>query len=412
MAEERLSFPKEKIKILLLEGIHASAVEHFARQGYTQVVEIARGLSADELASEIAGVHMVGIRSRTQLTAQVLEAANRLMAVGCFCIGTNQVNLEAAARRGVPVFNAPHSNTRSVAELVIAEIVMLMRGLGDKNTAAHQGCWLKTSKDSHELRGKCLGIIGYGHIGRQVSILAEAMGMRVIYHDIIPKLPMGNARQLATLDELVPEADVVTLHVPEDPSTHSLMDAHRLAQMRPGSYLINASRGTVVDVDALAEMMRSGRILGAAIDVFPQEPASNDERFVSPLQGLPNMILTPHIGGSTLEAQLNIGTEVAAKLTQYSDQGSTVGAVNFPELSLAPSHRDAHRLLHIHHNRPGILAQVNQVFSRSNVNILGQHLQTRSEVGYVVTDIDQDHADNLRDQLAAIPGTIRVRVLY
>jgi D-3-phosphoglycerate dehydrogenase len=405
------SFPKDKIQILLLEGIDQSAVDHFALHGYVNIDRRAGSLSGAELGDALSRAHMVGVRSRTQLTAEVIGAAKRLMAIGCFCIGTNQVNLEAAALRGIPVFNAPHSNTRSVAEMVIAEMVMLLRGLGDKNTAAHQGRWLKSSKDSHELRGKTLGIIGYGHIGSQVSILAEAMGMRVLYQDIVPRLPMGNARQIATLDQLLPESDIVTLHVPQDPSTHNLMSAARIEQIRPGGYLINASRGTVVDVDALAAAMGSGHLRGAAIDVFPSEPKSNDDVFESPLRGLPNVILTPHIGGSTIEAQRNIGSEVATKLITYSDQGSTMGAVNFPELSLAPQ-RDAHRLLHIHHNQPGVLAQINRVLASSDVNILGQHLQTTAELGYVVADVDKQHAPDLRKELSRVPGTIRVRILY
>jgi D-3-phosphoglycerate dehydrogenase len=408
---EQLSFPKDKIKILLLEGIHESAVAYFHDHGYRQVQQVRTALSGKDLVQALDGVHMVGIRSRTQLTAEVIESASRLMMIGCFCIGTNQVDLLPAARRGIPVFNAPHSNTRSVAEMVIAEMIMLLRKLGDKNTATHQGNWIKSAEGSFELRGKTLGIVGYGHIGSQVSILAEAMGMRVLYHDILSKLPMGNARQVGTLTELLTSVDIVTLHVPEDSSTMNLIDAARLAEMRPGSYLINASRGTVVDVDALAGAVRSGHVAGAAIDVFPREPARADEPFVSPLQNLPNVILTPHIGGSTLEAQNNIGREVAAKLTMYSDQGATVGAVNFPQLSLAPQQR-AHRLLHIHHNQPGVLAGINRALASCEANILGQHLQTTAELGYVVTDVDLEYPDALRTQLEAVPGTIRFRILY
>ncbi|ACY17099.1 phosphoglycerate dehydrogenase [Haliangium ochraceum] len=408
---EQLSFPKEKIKIVLFEGIHDSALAHFAEQGYTQVERLSTALSGEALRDKLDGVHMVGVRSRTQLTGEVIAAANRLMAIGCFCIGTNQVELPAASVRGIPVFNAPHSNTRSVAEMVIAESVMLLRGLSDKNAAAHEGRWLKSAHGSHELRGKTLGIVGYGHIGSQVSILAEAMGMRVIYQDVLPKLPMGNAQQVASLDELLPAADIVTLHVPQDSSTADLMDAARIAQMRPDAYLINASRGTVVDVDALAAAIRGGRLAGAAVDVFPREPASLEEPFQSPLQGLPNVVLTPHIGGSTQEAQVNIGREVATKLTMYSDQGATVGAVNFPQLSLAPQH-NAHRLLHIHRNQPGVLAAMNRAFAASELNILGQHLQTTPELGYVVTDVDRQNTDDLGDELAKLPGTIRFRILY
>ncbi len=412
MPEQPLSFPKQKIRILLLEGIHDTAIESFHRAGYTQVERLDKSLSGAALLEAVANVHVIGVRSRTQLTAEVLAAGRRLFAVGCFCIGTNQVDLAAAADRGIPVFNAPHSNTRSVAELVIAEAVMLLRGLGDKNSATHAGKWTKGAAGSYELRGKTLGIVGYGHIGSQVSILAEAMGMRVIYQDVEAKLPMGNARQVASLDELLPQADVVTLHVPQDPSTQGLMSRERIAAMRPGSYLINASRGTVVDVDALAEAIREGRLGGAAVDVFPKEPKSNADPFESPLQGLPNVVLTPHIGGSTLEAQENIGVEVANKLVAFSDQGATIGAVNFPGLSLAPQPGKAHRLLHIHRNQPGVLGALNRALADANTNVLAQHLQTTADLGYVVVDIDRDYPKELRDQLRAVPGTIRFRVLY
>ncbi len=408
----QLSFPKDKIRVLLLEGIHETAVQHFQRSGYTQIERLAGSLSGEALREAVERVHVLGIRSRTQLTADVLDAARRLIAVGCFCIGTNQVDLEAAARRGIPVFNAPHSNTRSVAELVIAEAIMLLRGLGDKNRDVHEGRWPKSAKGSYELRGKTLGIVGYGHIGSQVSILAEAMGMRVLYQDVEPKLPMGNARQVATLDELLPQADVVTLHVPQDPSTRDLMSAERIGRMRRGAYLINASRGTVVDVDALAQAIREGRLGGAAVDVFPSEPRTTEEEFRSPLQGLPNVVLTPHIGGSTLEAQENIGTEVANKLVAFSDQGATIGAVNFPALSLAQHPGGAHRLLHIHANQPGVLGALNRVFADADVNVLAQYLRTTPELGYVVVDVDEHYAADLRERLKAVPGTIRVRVLY
>lgn len=407
-----LSFPKEKIRILLLEGIHETAVEHFQRAGYVNVERLAHSLTGGDLLDAVAGVHMIGVRSRTQLTAEVLAAAKRLVAIGCFCIGTNQVALSEAARRGVPVFNAPHSNTRSVAEMVLAEAVMLLRGLGDKNTAAHQGRWTKTAKNSHELRGKTLGIVGYGHIGSQVSILAEAFGMRVLYHDVEPKLAMGNARPVPSLEALLPEADILTLHVPQDPTTRNLMSAQQIGRMREGSYLINASRGTVVDVDALAVAIERGHLRGAAVDVFPTEPKSNDEPFSSPLQGLPNVILTPHIGGSTGEAQENIGVEVATKLVAYSDQGATIGAVNFPALSLAPAPQATHRLLHIHHNRPGVLGALNRLLADADVNVLAQHLQTTAEVGYVVVDVDRDYPGDLKERMKELPGTIRCRVLY
>ncbi len=407
----RLSFPKEKIKVLLLEGIAPSARERLAQEGYENVVALPRALEGDELHRELARAHMVGIRSATRLDAAAIAAAERLIAVGCFCIGTNQVDLEAAARRGVAVFNAPHSNTRSVAELVIAECVALLRGLCDKSAAAHRGEWRKSARDSHEVRGKTLGIVGYGHIGSQVSILAEALGMRVLYVDVVPKLPMGNAQQLAALDELLPRADLVTLHVPEDPSTRDLIDARRLGLMRPGACLINASRGSVVDVDALARALRERKLLGAAIDVFPREPGSNDEPFESPLRGLDNVILTPHVGGSTLEAQHNIGIEVASKLAAYSDHGATTGAVNFPQLALSPNPR-AHRVLHVHANRPGVLGAINQAVADAGANILGQHLQTTPELGYLVMDVDRETSSELRTRLEQVPHTIRARILY
>lgn len=407
----KLSNSRDEIEIVLFEGIHKSAVECFANSGYRSVTRHTVAMSGAELHAAIARAHFVGVRSRTHLTAEVLGHAKRLLGVGCFCIGTNQVALPDAARRGIPVFNAPHSNTRSVAELIIAEMIMLLRGLGDKNRGAHEGRWLKSARGSYELRGKTLGIVGYGHIGSQVSILAEAMGMSVLYHDIVPRLPMGNARQVASLDELLPAVDFVTLHVPQDDTTHNLMDTPALARMRPGSYLLNASRGTVVVVDDLADAVRSGHLAGAAVDVYPREPSSPEERLESPLQGLANVILTPHIGGSTQEAQINIGTEVARKLVSFCEQGSTVGAVNFPELSLAPQ-KDAHRLLHIHHNKPGVLAHVNRVFANTDANIVGQHLQTNSDVGYAVTDVSRHDISELEQELAAIPGTIRVRVLY
>ena len=408
---KQLSYPRAKIEIVLFENIHQSAVDLFASRGYHNVTLHSIAMRDDELHAAIARAHFVGVRSRTHLTPEVLSHAERLLAIGCFCIGTNQVDLENAAERGIPVFNAPHSNTRSVAELIIAEMVMLLRGLTDKNAGAHAGRWLKSAKGSHELRGKTLGIVGYGHIGSQVSILAEAMGMSVVYYDTMSRLPMGNARQVASLDDLLPAADFVTLHVPQDETTRDMFQAPQLAAMRPGSFLLNASRGTVVDLDHLADAIRSGHLGGAAVDVYPREPKTPDEPFESPLRGLANVILTPHIGGSTQEAQVNIGTEVANKLVAYCDQGSTVGSVNFPELSLTPQ-KDARRLLHIHHNRPGVLAQVNRIFAASEANILGQHLQTKQEVGYVVTDVRGGDTSQLKQELQAVPETIRVRVLY
>ena len=407
------SFPRQDIKVLLLEGISASAVETFHRAGYSQVELHAKSLPEDELKARIADAHIVGLRSRTQLTGDVLAQAKRLIAVGCFCIGTNQVDLGAARRLGVPVFNAPYSNTRSVAELVIAEAIMLLRGIPQKNAQCHRSGWAKSASGSYETRDKVLGIIGYGHIGTQVGVLAESLGMRVIFHDIESKLALGNARAVSSLDELLERSDVVTLHVPETPATQMMIKAAQLAKMRAGAMLINASRGSVVDIDALAEALRDGRLSGAAVDVFPVEPKGNGDPFVSPLVGMDNVILTPHIGGSTLEAQDNIGIEVASKLVRYSDNGSTLSAVNFPEVTL-PEHPDSLRLLHIHRNVPGTLSRINELFSAGNLNIDAQFLQTDSEVGYVVIDVsaDEAQANALKAQLAAIPGTLRSRVLY
>ncbi|KZC19118.1 MULTISPECIES: phosphoglycerate dehydrogenase [Rhodanobacter] len=407
------SYPRQDIKVLLLEGVSASAVDNFRRAGYSQVELHAKSLPENELKARIADAHIVGIRSRTQLTAEVLAQAKRLIAVGCFCIGTNQVDLAAARRLGVPVFNAPYSNTRSVAELVIAEAIMLLRGIPQKNAQCHRGGWAKSASGSYETRDKVLGIVGYGHIGTQVGVLAESLGMRVIFHDIETKLALGNARAVSSLDELLERADVVTLHVPETPATRLMIRREQLAKMRAGAMLINASRGSVVDIDALAAVLRAGHLAGAAVDVFPTEPKGNDDPFVSPLIGLDNVILTPHIGGSTLEAQDNIGIEVASKLVRYSDNGSTLSAVNFPEVAL-PEHPHSRRLLHIHRNVPGTLSRINELFSAGNINIDAQFLQTDSEVGYVVIDVsaDEAQASELKAKLAAIPGTLRSRVLY
>lgn len=410
----KLSLSKDKISILLLEGIHDSAVELLRARGYSNIESLTKALDEAALIEKIARVHMVGIRSRTQLTEAVLNAASRLFSIGCFCIGTNQVDLSAARRLGVPVFNAPHSNTRSVAELVIAEIVMLLRGLHERSAAVHRGEWPKSAKDSYEMRGKVLGIVGYGHIGSQLSVLAEAMGMQVRFFDIVRKLAMGNARPCHTLEELLGLSDVVSLHVPDTPATRGMFGAPQLRQMKPRSYLINASRGTVVDIEALAQALRSRHLLGAAIDVFPKEPAGNDEAFESPLRGMDNVILTPHIGGSTLEAQANIGTEVADKLIEYSDNGSTLGAVNFPQVALpAREQKTGTRFLHLHRNVPGVLRQINDVFAGRNLNISAQYLQTDPEVGYVVVDVDGAIDDEqVREELRRIEGTIRVRFLY
>ena len=409
----KTSFPKQDIKVLLLEGVSRSAVESFHRAGYSQIEFHEKALPEAELKARIADAHIVGIRSRTHLSDEVLQQAKRLIAVGCFCIGTNQVDLGAARRLGVPVFNAPYSNTRSVAELVVAEAIMLLRGIPQKNALCHRGGWTKSAAGSFEARDKVLGIVGYGHIGTQVGVLAESLGMRVIFHDIESKLSLGNARAADSLDDLLDRADVVTLHVPETTATRLMIGANELSRMRQGSLLINASRGTVVDIDALAAALRSGHLFGAAVDVFPVEPKGNDDAFVSPLVGMDNVILTPHIGGSTLEAQDNIGIEVASKLVRYSDNGSTLSAVNFPEVSL-PEHPHSRRLLHIHRNVPGTLSRINELFSSGNINIDAQFLQTDSEVGYVVIDVaaDEKQSGALKDQLAAIPGTLRSRVLY
>ncbi|MGB3463443.1 MAG: phosphoglycerate dehydrogenase [Rhodanobacter lindaniclasticus] len=407
------SYPRQDIKVLLLEGVSASAVEVFHRAGYSQVELHAKSLPEDELKARIGEAHIIGIRSRTQLTAEVLAQAKRLIAVGCFCIGTNQVNLGAARLAGIPVFNAPYSNTRSVAELVIAEAIMLLRGIPQKNAQCHRGGWAKSATGSYETRDKVLGIVGYGHIGTQVGVLAESLGMRVIFHDIETKLALGNARAVSSLDELLERSDVVTLHVPETPATQLMIRAEQLAKMHAGAMLINASRGSVVDIEALATALREGKLAGAAVDVFPLEPKGNDDAFVSPLVGMDNVILTPHIGGSTLEAQDNIGIEVASKLVRYSDNGSTLSAVNFPEVTL-PEHPHSRRLLHIHRNVPGTLSRINELFSAGNLNIDAQFLQTDSEVGYVVIDVsaDEAQANALKAQMAAIPGTLRSRVLY
>jgi D-3-phosphoglycerate dehydrogenase len=409
----RLSVPKSKIRIVLLEGIHENAVKVLEANGYTNVDVYDDAPEAKELKRRLARAHVVGIRSRTRLTAEALAAAERLFCVGCFCIGTNQVDAQAAKLRGVPVFNAPYSNTRSVAELVIGEIIMLLRRVPEKSVMTHAGVWSKTAEGAREIRGKVLGIVGYGHIGSQLSILAEALGMRVRFYDIVEKLAIGNATSCASLDELLGVADVVSLHVPGTTHTRNMIGAGELAAMRPGACLINASRGDVVDVDALAGVLRGGHLAGAAVDVFPREPTGADEPLETPLRGLPNVILTPHVGGSTEEAQANIGSEVAEKLVKYSDNGSTIGAVNFVEVSL-PHQRNVTRFLHIHRNLPGILARVNEVFSSRNLNIAAQYLRTEAEVGYVVSDVAGrlEAGMGIRHQLQEIEGTIRVRFLH
>jgi D-3-phosphoglycerate dehydrogenase len=408
---QRLSVQKDRLKFVLLEGIHRSAVDALAADGYTTVDTYPGALVGDALAEALADAHFLGIRSRTQLTEAVLDAAPKLVAVGAFCIGTNQIDLAAAARRGVPVFNAPFSNTRSVAELVLAETVMLLRGIPQKNALLHRGGWTKSAAGSYEARGKVLGIVGYGHIGTQIGVLAEQLGLSVVFCDVETKLPLGNARQLASLDEVLAVADVVTLHVPETPETQMMVGAAQLARMKPGASLINASRGTVVDLDALAAALESGRIAGAAIDVFPVEPERNDQGFESPLARFDNVILTPHIGGSTLEAQESIGREVVAKLIRYSNNGSTLSAVNFPEVSL-PAPAGQSRLLHIHRNVPGMLARINDEFSRAGINVAAQYLRTDENVGYVVMDVDATASAVAYEGLCGIPGTIRCRIVY
>ncbi|RLT91872.1 MULTISPECIES: phosphoglycerate dehydrogenase [unclassified Ketobacter] len=405
------SLDKSKIRILLLEGVHQSAVENFERAGYTNIEYLKTSLPEDQLKAKIADAHFVGIRSRTQLTEDVFAAAQKLIAVGCFCIGTNQVDLTAALIRGIPVFNAPFSNTRSVAELVLAEAILLLRGIPEKNAVCHRGGWQKSAANSFEIRGKTLGIIGYGNIGSQLSVIAENLGMKVKFYDVVTKLPLGNAVQVGTLDELLEQSDIVSLHVPETAATKYMFGQDQLAKMKPTSILINASRGTVVDIDALAQTLGEKKILGAAIDVFPVEPRGNDEEFVSPLREFDNVILTPHIGGSTLEAQVNIGAEVSEKFIKYSDNGSTISAVNFPEVAL-PVHDNVHRILHIHENVPGVLSNINNLFSTNNINICGQYLQTNDKIGYVVIDIDKAHSELALEKLKEVDSTIRCRVLY
>lgn len=407
----KVSLPKDKIKILLLEGVHQSALETLKNNGYSNIEYLKTSLPEEELMEKVADVHFIGIRSRTQLNKNVIEAATKLVAIGCFCIGTNQVDLSSTQLRGIPVFNAPFSNTRSVAELVLGEIILLLRGIPEKNALAHRGGWQKSAIGSYEARGKTLGIIGYGHIGTQLSILAEHLGMQVRFYDIEDKLVLGNALQVSSLTELLKQSDVVTLHVPETPQTQNMIGAAELAVMKQGAILINASRGTVIDIEALSDALATYKLSGAAIDVFPVEPKSNKEEFVSPLRGLDNVILTPHVGGSTQEAQENIGKEVAGKIAKYSDNGSTLSAVNFPEVSL-PEHKGRSRLLHIHQNAPGVLTQINQAFAQQGVNIAAQYLQTNENIGYVVIDVETDHAEDAFQALKAIEGTIKTRILH
>ena len=411
MTTNKTSLEKDKIKFVLLEGVHQSAVESLNAAGYTNIDYCETALTGDELKARLQDAHFVGLRSRTQLTREVFEACNKLIAVGCFCIGTNQVDLKAAQEHGIAVFNAPFSNTRSVAELVIAEAILLLRGIPEKNAGCHRGEWKKSAKGSFEIRGKTLGLVGYGSIGSQISVLAESLGMNVIFFDVVTKLTLGNAYQCKSLTELLNKSDIVSLHVPETPDTKNMIGSKELAAMKPGSVLINASRGTVVDIDALAKALASNQLAGAAIDVFPVEPKSNTDEFISPLREFDNVFLTPHIGGSTMEAQENIGYEVAEKLVKYSDNGTTLSSVNFPEVAL-PTHRNVHRLLHVHRNIPGVLFSINQILSENNINIAGQYLQTNESVGYVVIDVDSQYSETALEKLKEVNGTIRCRVLF
>ncbi|HEX2846748.1 MAG TPA: phosphoglycerate dehydrogenase [Chitinophagaceae bacterium] len=411
MASEKTSYPKEKIRILFLENISDLAVKNFQQHGYTKVEKITKALTEEELIKEIKDVHILGIRSKTQITQKVLDAAHKLQAIGCFCIGVNQVNLEAATRHGVVVFNAPYSNTRSVAELVIGLSIMLIRRIPDKNKAAHEGIWMKDAKGSFELRGKTLGIIGYGNIGSQVSVLAEALGMKVIFYDVETKLPLGNASDGKTLKDVLGKADIVTLHVPETPQTKNIINKTTLKYFKKGSILINYARGEVVDLEALRKALLDGQLGGAAIDVFPWEPEKNGDRFQSPLQDLPNVILTPHIGGSTEEAQQNIGEDVSIKLFNFLEKGITFGSHTVPALALPPQER-SHRILHIHNNVPGVLSAINTELSKHNINIVGQYLKTNEDIGYVVLDVDKQLSNKAVQVLKDVKETIKVRMLY
>ncbi|GIU81245.1 MAG: phosphoglycerate dehydrogenase [Acidobacteria bacterium] len=408
---QKTSYPREKIKILLLENISDSAIEEFKRSGYTNVTKLQGALDQKQLADLIKDVHILGIRSKTQITKEILENASKLLAVGCFCIGTNQVDLRAAMKKGVAVFNAPYSNTRSVAELVIGLCIMLIRKVIDKQNAAHRGIWLKESKGCYEIRGKTLGIVGYGNIGSQVSVLAEAMGMNVIYYDIAPKLPHGNAKPVRTLKELLEQSHIVTLHVPSNPTTKNMINEETLGYFKKGAILLNYSRGDVVDLDALKKRLEDGTLSGAAIDVFPEEPEKYGDPFSCVLQGMPNVILTPHIGGSTEEAQANIGVDVATKLIKYLELGSSDGSHTIPSVNLPPQ-AGTHRILHIHENIPGVLSEINSNLSKRNINILGQYLKTNEEIGYVILDVDTSISKEAFELLKKVKGTIKTRIVY
>ncbi|MFN5376105.1 MAG: phosphoglycerate dehydrogenase [Chitinophagaceae bacterium] len=407
----KTSYPKDKIKILFLENISDAAIKVFRDAGYTDIKKLGGALTEEQLMDEIKNVHLLGIRSKTQVTEKVLKHAAKLQAIGCFCIGTNQVNLQAATKKGIVVFNAPYSNTRSVAELVIGASILLIRKILDKNNAAHRGVWQKDAKGSFELRGKTLGIIGYGNIGSQVSVLAEALGMKVLFYDTITKLPLGNAESRKSIKDLVAQADIITLHVPETGQTKNLINKNLIKNFKKGSILINYARGEVVDLDALKSALLEGLISGAAIDVFPWEPEKNGDVFTSPLQNIPNVLLTPHVGGSTEEAQYNIGEDVSAKLLQYLEVGATYGSHTVPEINL-PSQEGTHRILHIHSNVPGVLSEINSSLSEHKINILGQYLKTNDEIGYVVLDIDKKLSKNAVELLKQVKGTLKVRLLY
>lgn len=407
----KTSYPKDKIKILMLENISDAAIKVFKDAGYADIKKISGALSEEQLINEIKHVHMVGIRSKTQITEKVLQHAEKLQAIGCFCIGTNQVNLNAARKKGIVVFNAPYSNTRSVAELVIGTSIILIRKILDKNKAAHEGQWNKDAKGSFEIRGKTLGIIGYGNIGSQVSILAESLGMKVIFYDTVTKLPLGNAESRKTLKDVVSKADIITLHIPETQQTKNLINKTLLKQFKKDSILINFARGEVVELNALATALKNGHLSGAAIDVFPVEPEKNGDPFSSPLQNIPNVLLTPHIGGSTEEAQYNIGEDVSAKLLQYLEMGATTGSHTVPELNLSPQ-EGTHRILHIHTNVPGVLSEINTTLSENKINVLSQYLKTNDEIGYVVLDIDKKLSKNAVELLRKVKGSLKVRLLY
>lgn len=412
MADKKVtSYPKEKVNILFLENISTVAVQKFVDAGYNSVRKISGALSEQELVKQIKDVHLLGIRSKTQITKNVLAHADKLQAIGCFCIGVNQVDIDEATKKGITVFNAPYSNTRSVAELVIAASIMLIRKIPDKNKAAHEGVWLKEAKGSYELRGKTLGIIGYGNIGTQVSILAESLGLKVIFYDVETKLPLGNAEAKKTLKDVLSAADIITLHVPEIPSTKNLINKNNLKYFKKGSILINYARGEVVDLTALSKALQEGSLSGAAIDVYPVEPEKNGDKFITPLQGLNNVILTPHIGGSTEEAQQNIGEDVSNKLFNFLERGVTYGSHTIPGLSLPPQ-EGTHRILHIHKNVPGVLSDINTRLSQNSINILAQYLKTNDDIGYVVLDIDKSTSKNALELLKSVKHTIKVRVLY